>query len=100
MEAIRAELTKAEALLRDANEKELPEEKFRLQVEAKREELSSIMEKFSKMNVKEGGGVDRRHKTNKDPWSPEKDHLRAPRFGGMSSPKTTGRNNRNWNEVK
>lgn len=45
--AIQKELTHFEALWREANEKELPEELYRVQAEAKREELTSLMKKFS-----------------------------------------------------
>jgi hypothetical protein len=50
IEAVRSELEVAEANLRDANEKELPEETFRVAVEAKRKQLNDLMEKYGKMN--------------------------------------------------
>eukprot|EP00816_Leptocylindrus_hargravesii_P003936 CAMPEP_0196825852 /NCGR_PEP_ID=MMETSP1362-20130617/93297_1 /TAXON_ID=163516 /ORGANISM="Leptocylindrus danicus, Strain CCMP1856" /LENGTH=214 /DNA_ID=CAMNT_0042206351 /DNA_START=618 /DNA_END=1262 /DNA_ORIENTATION=+ len=50
LEAVRAELTKAEAKLREANEKELPEEAHRVVVEAKRNELNALVKKFTREN--------------------------------------------------
>jgi hypothetical protein len=40
-------LTKAEAALRDANENELPEEKYRVVVEEKRKELNDMLASFA-----------------------------------------------------
>ena len=51
--AIQAELTKAEAELRDANERELPEESYRVVVEAKRKELHDLMEQYAAENKRE-----------------------------------------------
>ena len=48
LEVVRQELTRLEALWREANEKELPEEVYRVQAEAKREELKNLMKDFSK----------------------------------------------------
>lgn len=47
IEAVRSELTKAEVKLREANEKELPEEAHRVAVEAKRNELNKLLKKFT-----------------------------------------------------
>lgn len=47
IEAVRQELTRLESLWRAANEKELPEEVYRVQAEAKREELKNIMAQFA-----------------------------------------------------
>lgn len=47
IESVRQELTRLEALWRDANEKELPEETYRLKVEGKRDELKKLMTEFS-----------------------------------------------------
>mmetsp|Transcript_33656 Transcript_33656/g.38977 ORF Transcript_33656/g.38977 Transcript_33656/m.38977 type:complete len:255 (+) Transcript_33656:111-875(+) len=55
VESIRAELTQAEEGLRDANERELPEEKFRVLCESKRKELNEVMASFTEMNVGKGG---------------------------------------------
>jgi hypothetical protein len=46
VQAVRAELTRLEALWRDANEKELPEEVYRLQAQTKREELNQLLAAF------------------------------------------------------
>lgn len=54
IETVRQELTQLETLWRQANEKELPEEVYRVQAEAKREELKNLMAQFAK---KEGGGT-------------------------------------------
>lgn len=61
-------MTKAEADLRDANEKELPEESYRVIVEQKRKELHDLMEQYAKENqehqakkANEQGGGERRH---------------------------------------
>lgn len=51
IQAIQAQLTNAEADLRDANEKELPEESYRVVVEQKRKELHDLMEVFQKENA-------------------------------------------------
>lgn len=56
MEAVRQELTRLEALWREANEKELPEEVYRVQAEAKREELKELMKKFSHHSISPRGG--------------------------------------------
>jgi predicted phage gp36 major capsid-like protein len=50
IEAVRSELTKAEDRFREANEKELPEELFRVQAEEKRNELNDLVAKFTKLN--------------------------------------------------
>lgn len=93
---MRAELTKVEALLRDANENELPEEAFRVQVEAKREELNSLMEKFSNMNEK-GGGVVKKD----DVQMMGKDRRRSPRVGNFPKPMMAlGSNRKPWNDAK
>ena len=55
LETLRAELTKVEADLRNANEMELPEEMFRSQADAKRKELNDLMAKFTKENEERGG---------------------------------------------
>jgi hypothetical protein len=51
IEAVRLALTKAEKMLLDANENELPEETFRVQAEAKRRELNDLMAKFANVSV-------------------------------------------------
>ena len=50
VEAVRQSLTRLELQWRDANEKELPEEKFRLAVEAKRDELHTLLQQIDKDN--------------------------------------------------
>jgi len=55
------ELTKAEADLRDANERELPEESFRVVVDAKRSELHDLMEKYAAVAKQEETKVERKH---------------------------------------
>jgi hypothetical protein len=50
IEAVRAELTRFEAELREANENELPEESYRLKAEEKRKELNALMAKCAKEN--------------------------------------------------
>ena len=52
VEAVRQELTRAEENLRDANEKELPEETFRVLCEEKRKELNELVAKFAEVNLK------------------------------------------------
>lgn len=47
IEAVREELTRLETMWREANEKELPEEMYRVKAEAKREELKVLLKKFS-----------------------------------------------------
>lgn len=47
IEAVRAELTKLEHKLREANEMELPEEEFRAAVDSKRDELAVLMKKYA-----------------------------------------------------
>ena len=114
VEVVRAELTKVEALLRDANERELPEEVFRVQVESKRGELNTLMEKFAKMNAGTGSpkkttstssGMAKHYKKN-DVWCnvpTTKDRRRA---GGaaptvFSTPLMHGGlQRRNWNDTK
>jgi hypothetical protein len=49
LETVRGEFNKAEAAWREANEKELPEEELRGKMEAKREELHALMEKFRQL---------------------------------------------------
>lgn len=49
------ELVAREKLLREANEKELPAEKYREEVEEKRKELDDLILKFSEQI--EGGGM-------------------------------------------
>lgn len=51
-EVIRLALTQAEDAYWDANEKELPEEELRLDMEAKRKELHDLLEKFQEINLK------------------------------------------------
>lgn len=51
IERVRAELTEAEGHLREANEKELPEEEYRVQVEDKRRTLHSLMQEFDKVSI-------------------------------------------------
>ena len=51
IETVREQLVAAEKLWREANEKELPEESFRIDAEAKRKELNDLMDKFSKLNT-------------------------------------------------
>ena len=51
LDVIRSELTEAESRFREANEKELPEEVFRIQVASKRKELNELVDKFSKLGV-------------------------------------------------
>lgn len=48
IETVRQELTHLETLWRQANEKELPEEVYRVQAEAKRQELKNLMAQFAK----------------------------------------------------
>lgn len=50
---VQAELTKAEAALREANENELPEEKYRIVVEEKRKELVDMLAKFAAEAIQE-----------------------------------------------
>ena len=52
LKKIRDQLTEAEGRLREANEKELPEEDFRVQVEDKRQKLQSLLDEFDKINLK------------------------------------------------
>lgn len=65
IQAIQAELTKAEADLRDANEKELPEASFQKVVDTKRKELQDLMETYAKENAKdnaqETNAAERKH---------------------------------------
>lgn len=51
-ESIRLALSKAEDAYWDANEKELPEEDLRLDMEAKRKELHDLLEKFQEINLR------------------------------------------------
>ena len=51
LEEVRAELEKASVALREANEQELPEEKYRVAEDAKRKELNALMEKFAAANL-------------------------------------------------
>ena len=51
VEALRQELTVVEAELREANEKELPEESLRVQAEAKRQLLNDLVAKFADLNT-------------------------------------------------
>jgi len=53
LDAVRRELKAAENRWRDANEKELPEEEFRLLTEQKRKDLKDLMEKFALENSKD-----------------------------------------------
>jgi hypothetical protein len=62
---VQAELTKAEAALREANENELPEEKYRILVEEKRKELVDMLAKFETEAIKE---------------KPSSDHLKGRKF--------------------
>ena len=50
LEKVRGELSSAEKRWREANEKELPEEEYRVLTEAKRKELSELMKKFAEEN--------------------------------------------------
>ena len=50
METLRGELTEIEKQLREANEMELPEEKFRVAAAQKRKELTELMAKFAESN--------------------------------------------------
>ena len=91
VEAVRTELTKAEAAWREANEKELPEEVFRLRVEEKRKELNDLMEKFSSMNVVSGESVGK-----KSGWNVAKDRRKHHAHTGGSSRFS----NKPWNEAR
>lgn len=71
IEATRAELVKLEHKLREANENELPEEEFRVAVEAKREELATLMKKYA--NSETSDHVDRQRRRRQD-----QDHHRRP----------------------
>lgn len=51
LEILRAGLTKVEEELRDANERELPEEKFRVETERRRKELNEVMKNFQELNL-------------------------------------------------
>ena len=51
-EIIRLALTQAEDAFWEANEKELPEEELRLDMEAKRKELHDLLEKFQEINLR------------------------------------------------
>mmetsp|Transcript_49529 Transcript_49529/g.73660 ORF Transcript_49529/g.73660 Transcript_49529/m.73660 type:complete len:255 (-) Transcript_49529:684-1448(-) len=51
VEAVRAELNYAEKEMREANEKELPEEKYRVMAETKRNELNDLIAKFTSLNA-------------------------------------------------
>lgn len=51
LEVIREQLSKVTADLRHANEHELPEEVYREQETAKRQELNDLVEKFDQMNA-------------------------------------------------
>mmetsp|Transcript_14590 Transcript_14590/g.20621 ORF Transcript_14590/g.20621 Transcript_14590/m.20621 type:complete len:213 (-) Transcript_14590:48-686(-) len=51
IQAIQAELTKAESDLRNANEQELPEEKYRVKVEKLRKELNELTAKYTAENA-------------------------------------------------
>lgn len=69
LDAIRSELTAAESRFREANEMELPEEAFRVQVEIKRKELNELVDSFSGLSTKEcsprgGGGGSRFNLSN------------------------------------
>ena len=55
IERVRQELTRLEAQWRQANEKELPEEVFRVQAEAKRQELKNLMAQFAAKQSSVGG---------------------------------------------
>ena len=50
MEKLRGELTEIEKQLREANEMELPEEKFRVAAAPKRKELTELMAEFAQSN--------------------------------------------------
>ena len=54
IETVRQELTHLETLWRHANEKELPEEVYRVQAEAKRQELKNLMAQFAKKEGRSG----------------------------------------------
>ena len=55
LEKVRSELSSAEKRWREANEKELPEEEYRVLTEAKRKELSDLMKKFAEENESKNG---------------------------------------------
>ena len=57
IESVRQELTRLETLWRQANEKELPEEVYRVQAEAKREELKNLMAQFAKQQQDTSAGT-------------------------------------------
>ena len=83
LEAVRQELTRLETLWRQANEKELPEETYRVQAEAKREELKTLMAQFTKQQ-QEGSTV-KRHAPAKQHYLPAKEHATgADPFAAMS----------------
>lgn len=48
---LQKELDHVEKLRREANEKELPEEQYRVEVEKKKKELNDLMKQFSEMNA-------------------------------------------------
>jgi len=50
LSVIRVQLSEAEAKFREANEKELPEESFRVEVETKRRELNEMIDQFTIVN--------------------------------------------------
>lgn len=58
LEAVRVQLTAAEEELRHANEKELPEESYRVAADAKRNELNTLLETFGRLNVDNSSGGD------------------------------------------
>ena len=89
LEAVRAALTKAEAQWRDANEKELPEEKFRVVVEAKRAELANLMKQFALENEERRSfGSRRRRDHGRRPVGQEED---GDAFVNFSSNRRRGR---------
>lgn len=78
IESVRQELTRLENLWREANEKELPEEPYRAQAEAKREELKNLMNRFATSSDKEDDFVTverRRHSSKQQHYLPAKDKV-------------------------
>lgn len=67
IQAVQAELSRAEADLRNANEQELPEEKYRVVVEQKKKEMNEMVEQYTKENAEKAkekakaAGADGKH---------------------------------------
>ena len=95
IERVRAELTKLEKELRQANEMELPEETLRAQVEPKRAELNDLLTKFAEMNTTterpSAGNFQRmerhpeRRRRSKDQEHQQRDDGEDPVFASFSS---------------